>query len=108
MYYWRLRVAEVEKVFKAIKAEAENGALMDWEAWLDTFQVALSSTPRARITGREVGFREFMDYLEALRQMLKPNAEMPTAGLLRLPLEPERDARKAERYGLCSRRRLTT
>ena len=99
MYYWRLRVAEVEEVFKAIQAQAENGPLMDWESWLDTSQVTLSGTPRARITGREVGFRELMDHLEALRQMLEPNAEVPTAGLLGLPLEPERDAREAERRG---------
>jgi hypothetical protein len=97
MYYWRLRVAEVEEVFKAIQAEAKNGPLMEWEPWLDTFQVALSGTPRARITGREVGFRELMDHLKALRQMLEPNAEIPAAGLLGLPLEPERDAREAER-----------
>jgi hypothetical protein len=99
MYYWRLRVAEVEEVFKAIQADAKNGPLMDWESWLDTFQVTLSGTPRARITGREVGFRELIDHLEALRQMLEPNAEVPTAGLLGLPLEPERDAREAERRG---------
>ena len=97
MYYWRLRVAEAEEVFKAIQAEAKNGPLMEWESWLDTFQVALSGTPRARITGREVGFRELMDHLKALRQMLEPNAEIPAAGLLGLPLEPERDAREAER-----------
>jgi len=29
--------------------------------------------------------------------MLEPNAEIPAAGLLGLPLEPERDAREAER-----------
>ena len=97
MYYWRLRVAEAEEVFKAIQAGARNGPLMEWESWLDTFQVALSGTPRARITGREVGFRELMDHLKALRQMLEPNAEIPAAGLLGLPLEPERDAREAER-----------
>ncbi|MBL6080911.1 hypothetical protein JMJ56_23130 [Belnapia sp. T18] len=99
MYYWRLRVAEVEEVFKAIQAEAKNGPIMNWEFWLDTFQVTLSGTPRSRISGREVGFRELMNYLEALRQMLKPNTEVPTAGLLGLPLEPERDAREAERRG---------
>ena len=97
MYYWRLRVTEVEEVFKAIQAEAKNGPLMEWESWLDTFQATLSGTPRARITGREVGFRELMDHLKALRQMLKPNAEIPAAGLLGLPLEPERDARETER-----------
>jgi hypothetical protein len=97
MYYWRLRVAEVEEVFKAIQAEAKNGSLMDWESWLDTFQITLNGTPRARITGREVEFRELMEHLEALRQMLEPNAGVPAAGLLGLPLEPERDSREAER-----------
>lgn len=97
MYYWRLRVAEVEEVFKAIQAKATNGSLMDWDGWLDTWQVALSGTPRTRITGSENAFRELMDHLEVLRQMLEPNAEAPSAGLLGLPLEPERDAREAER-----------
>lgn len=96
-YYWRLRMAEVEKIFKAIQAEAENGARMDWNAWLGSWQPALNGTPAEMIAGTGLQFKGLVEHLTSLERMLEPGSPIPSAGMLGLPLEPERDARDSER-----------
>ena len=96
-YYWRLRVAEVEKIFKAIRFRAANGDRMDWNAWLGSRQPALNGSPAEMIAGTELQFKGLLEHLTALERMLEPGAAVPSAGMLGLPLEPERDARDSER-----------
>jgi hypothetical protein len=71
---------------------------MDWDAWLT---VPLSAhggeLPADLIKAPEYQFQEVLAHLKKLRAMLVPGGAVPEAGLANLPLEPEWNARNAER-----------
>lgn len=87
----------MRRQFEAIKQWALQGGRMDWEAWR---RAPLSShggeSPEGLVKTAEDRFQALVAHLRGLRAMLEPGGVIPSAGLLGLPLEPERDAREAE------------
>jgi hypothetical protein len=96
--YWRLRLAQLKREFEVIKETAIQGGSMDWDVWLG---VPLSAhggqAARNLIKAPEDRFQALVAHLQELEAMLEPGGAIPAVGLANLPLEPERNARIAER-----------
>jgi len=71
---------------------------MDWDVWLPVPHSAHGGqAARDLIKAPEDRFQALVAHLQELEGMLEPGGAIPAAGLANLPLEPERNARIAER-----------
>jgi hypothetical protein len=94
----RERLAQLDERISAIRKEATGARGFKWRRWLSARCEQLDASPMEVARAGGLKFQSLLSTLDSFLQMLRPGGYALPVSFLGLPLEPDREARRAEAH----------